>query len=69
MNKDERPIADRIREGLRRCLPVTKADMQLTCETCPYLKACEESGNDCTPVRLPLAMIDDIRRLTGCVEQ
>lgn len=69
MNKEEKPIAERINNCLRRCLPITTEDEQLTCETCPYYQQCESSGYDVTSVRLPMAMISDLRRLVSGVLQ
>lgn len=63
MNSDEKRIADRIREGLRRCMPVTKADNALTCDTCPYNRICDQTDYAVTAARLPVTMINDIRKL------
>ena len=63
MNSDEKRIADRVSAALRRCLPVTKADAQLTCETCPYQKRCDQGNYELSAVRLPTVLIEDIRRL------
>lgn len=67
MNKDEKPIAEKIRSGLSHCLPVTEEEGELTCETCPYQADCENSKNEVTSVRLPITMIKDIRLLVSGV--
>ena len=65
MNTAERQIARQIAMGLAICLPVTKADRELTCESCPYFKSCEESGYELAPVKLPRALIEDMRKLVN----
>lgn len=65
MNTAERKLANRVASGLAHCLPVTPADRELTCETCPYCSACEESGCELAPVRLPREMVNDIRKLVS----
>lgn len=47
---------DKVIEALRHCLPITKEDGVLTCDTCPYYR-CEDG------VRLSVALIEDIREL------
>lgn len=63
MNTAERNLARRIASGLAHCLPITAADYELTCESCPYYEACENGENDPAPVRFSAKMVQDIRKL------
>lgn len=49
---------DKVMDGLRRCMPITKEDAKLTCGTCPYY-GCHEYRS----VSLPIKLIEDMRSL------
>ena len=49
--------AEKILEGMRRCMPVTESDGELGCDTCPYSEQCGGES-----LRIPVAMLEDIRR-------
>lgn len=65
MSMDKTQLEARIRDGLSHCLPVTKEDAQLTCESCPYHPACDETDYALSSARLPVSMVEDIRRLVS----
>ena len=58
-------LEGKIRDGLNHCMPVTKQDAQLTCESCPYHPSCDGTEYALSSARLPASMVEDIRRLVS----
>ncbi len=51
--------ARKIIDGLAHCLPETVTESMMSCETCPYTNDCHKHY---AAVRLPIEMVEDIRR-------
>ena len=55
-------LSEKIAKGLRCCMPWNDKDAKLSCSVCPYKESCFDSLATMT---LPVAMIQDIRKLVG----